>query len=234
MSDELRKKLDTRLTHAGDVLGLTADEYAASAVLGGVAGLGVGAVLRIAVPSLGIYAVVLAVVIGGVLPSFLVEARMKERQTRIRRGLPYALDVLCLTLSAGADFAGATKEVVEKARSNEDLREEFGFFLNQLQVGHSRSSALRELVHRVPIAPIRELVNAIELAEERGCSIVATLEIQSASSRSLRTNEAELAATNAQAKIVVPTMAFAAISLYFMFGAITHFERAILASVVPS
>ncbi len=227
VSAEAREKLDLRLTHAGDVLGLTADEYAATGVLGGFVGLGVGAVVRHFLPAAGIAAPVMGACLGAVIPSLLVDARMRARQLGIQRGLPYVLDVLSLALGAGSDFTGAIHQVVEKARSNEDLREEFAFFLQQLQVGQSRISALRELTRRVPITSVRELTLAVEQAEERGNSLSATLETQAKTSRSTRSNEAEKAAESATSKMVFPTMGFSALGLYFLVSAIGWFEGSI-------
>jgi tight adherence protein C len=200
-------------------------------VLSGFVGLGAGLAMMAAVPALGAASLVAGASLGAVVPAFLVEATMKTRQLNIRRGLPYVLDVLCLALGAGADFTGAVSEVVDKARSNEDLREEFAYFLQQLQVGQSRLAALRELAERVPIAPIRELALAMQQAEERGNSVVATLEIQATASRLARTNEAEKAADVAKTKIVVPTFGFSAIGLYFIFTAMNWFELHIMSSI---
>lgn len=227
VSAEAREKLDLRLTHAGDVLGLTADEYAATGILGGFVGLGVGAVVRYFLPAAGVAGLIIGACLGAVIPSLLVDARMRARQLRIQRGLPYVLDVLSLALGAGSDFTGAINQVVEKARSNEDLREEFAFFLQQLQVGQSRISALRELARRVPITSVRELTLAVEQAEDRGNSVSATLETQAKTSRSTRSNEAEKAAESATSKMVFPTMGFSAIGLYFLISSITWFERSI-------
>jgi len=231
VSDDLRQTMDRRLTHAGDVLGLTADEYAALAVVGGGVGVGLGCALFAAVPSLGVASLAIGTTLGAFLPSLLVGQTMKARQLRIRRGLPYVLDVLCLALGAGSDFTGAVSQVVEKARSNREVREELGYFLQQLTVGQSRISALRELAERVPIAPVRELALAVQQAEERGSSIVATLEIQAASSRIARTNEAQKAAEGATSKLVVPTMGFSMIALYFLFATFSWFEQHIMSGI---
>ena len=228
VSDRLRRDLDGRLTRAGDPLGLTPDEYAAIVVLLGLLGLASGMTLLAKMPSLGLAALTLGIFCGAATPSLVLAAATRDRQLKIRRGLPYVVDVLCLSLGAGCDFTGAVAQVAGKMRGNDAIREELLYFLQQLQVGQSRTSALRELAERVPIAPVRELTMAIEQAEERGNSIMTTLEIQAAASRIVRSNDAHRAAENAVAKMVVPTMGLSAVGLYFVATAMAFFEKSIL------
>ncbi len=78
--------------------------------------------------------------------------------------------------------------------------------LQQLQLGRTRTQALKELAERVPIEVVREFVQALTQAEERGNPVSSVLEIQAGTARTRRTNQAEKAAADMKAKMILPTM----------------------------
>jgi len=207
LSEARRNQYDELLTHAGDYFGLTAEEYfgctVSMAVLGGSIGWGVSTLMQ---ARLGIVAVLFGAAIFGIIPFTIVDTARVERFKAINRGLPTAIDLMALCMSAGLDFPGSIQQVVEKAKANEALREELGYMLQQLQLGRTRTQALRELSKRVPIDVVREFVQALIQAEERGNPVASVLEIQAGTARSRRTNQAEKAAEDMKAKMILPTM----------------------------
>ncbi len=214
LSSGTHAKLDAQLTYAGDFLGLIADEYFALMVLGGLAGGGLaGCVAWLTGSGLAASAIPLGVGLGAGVPYMIVDGARVERMRAINRGLPSAIDLMSLSMSAGLDFPGSIAQVVAKSKANEALREELGYVLQQLSLGRTRMQALRELAARVPMESVQEVTQALIQAEERGNPVAAVLEVQAATSRTRRSNLAEKAATDMRAKMVLPTMMLISVGL---------------------
>lgn len=212
LDEKTRKKVDQTLTYAGDFMGLTAEEYVAlivlSSVVGGLLGLGVVQVdarFKFVIP-------VLMLVLGGV-PHIIVDNARVERFRSINRGLPYAIDLMALSMSAGLDFPGAVGQVVAKSKANESLRDELAYMLQQFHVGRTRAQVLKEFSERAPIEAVREFVHALLQAEERGTPVVHVLEVQATTARTRRSHLAESAASDMKAKMAIPTMMIVGVSL---------------------
>jgi tight adherence protein C len=207
MSDARRAQYDAFLTHAGDYFGLTAEEYFGCTVtlafIGGAIGWAASSMLN---ARMGPIAVLFGAGVLGTVPFVIVDTARVERFKAINRGLPTAIDLMALCMSAGLDFPGSIQQVVEKAKANEALREELAYMLQQLQLGRTRTQALRELAERVPIEVVREFVQALVQAEERGNPVASVLEVQAGTARTRRTNQAEKAANDMKAKMILPTM----------------------------
>lgn len=210
LSVERERKHDELLIHAGDWLGLTADEYFGLMIAGAV----LGAILGLAGLASGLWiAPIAGAAVLGALPYLLVDNARVERLRTINRSLPAAVDLLALSMSAGLDFPGAVKQLVERSKLPEAMRDELEYMLQQLQVGRTRAQVLRELAARAPADAVRELSQAIIQAEERGNPVAAVLEIQAATSRQRRSNTAEKAANDMKARMVLPTMMLIGVGL---------------------
>jgi tight adherence protein C len=209
---ERRAAIDKRLQLGGDWLGLTPDEYVALAFVGFVGGLGFGAVVGY-VGGAGMAALLLLAPVGAVVPSLMLDGAIDERMRQMNRGLPYAIDLLALAMSAGLDFPGALRQVVEKSSNPDDaVVQEFSRVQQGLQLGFTRKQALLELAERAPTESVTEFVNALVLAEERGNPVGEVLLVQAGVSRMRRTVRAEESAAKAGVKMVGP--------LFLLFGCI--------------
>jgi tight adherence protein C len=203
-TDEQRAALDKQLSLAGDYLGLTPEEYLAlfivSGIGGAVAGLGAGYFFEMTA-LLGI----LGAVIGAVAPYMIVSGEAQERIKNISRGLPYVIDLMALAMSAGLDFPGAVRQVVDKSSNPEDpIVEEFTLILQTLNLGRTRKDALLIFSERAPTVTVSEFVNALVQAEERGNPVADVLLIQAGTSRSRRSIRAEELAAKAGVKMTGP------------------------------
>lgn len=212
LAEPTRKRLDRMLTFAGDFLGLTVDEYFALLVLSGVAGSALGGVATL-IDGRAVLSIPVLASIAALLCYVIVDNARVERARAINRGLPYAIDLMALSMSAGLDFPGAVQQVVTKAKANEALRDELGYVLQQIQLGRTRAQVLKEFASRVPIEAVREFVHALIQAEERGTPVVNALEIQATTARIRRANLAEAAASDMRGKIVLPTMMIVGVSM---------------------
>ena len=107
-------------------------------------------------------------------------------------------------MSAGLDFPGALRQVVTKAQPDAPLAEELAYVLQNLSLGHTRKDALLGFAARVPTDAVKEFVQTIVQAEEKGNPIADVLVIQSTVSRQRRTTLAEEAASKAGVQMVIP------------------------------
>jgi tight adherence protein C len=115
------------------------------------------------------------------------------------------IDLMALAMSAGQDFVGAVRQVVEKSSDpNDALVEEFTRILQELQLGRTRKQALIGFASRAPIESVQEFVSAVVQAEERGNPVADVLQIQASVSRLRRTVKAEEAAAKAGVAMVGP------------------------------
>lgn len=214
MPPSWHNQLDKQITLAGDFWGLVPEEFVALTLLSLFAGIGVGSLYGLLLDK-GMLYVILGALIGGMLPYLQLSGVDQERRKRIRNGLPYVIDLLSLGLSAGLDFPGALRQVIQKSSNPDDpLMEELNLILQELQVGKTRKEALLQFAERVPGETVREFVGAVVQAEERGNPLAHVLAIQAEASRQGRSLRAEQAASSASIQIMAPmVMVFLAILL---------------------
>lgn len=206
LSAEQRAELDKQIALAGDYLGLTADEYLALILVSTIAGTIVGAFTGW-IFELGGITVVVGAMLGGCVPYLQISGVAQERLKSISRGLPYVIDLMALSMSAGLDFPGALRQVVEKSSTpNDPLIEELTLILQTMNLGRTRREALLELAARAPIDAVIELTSSLVQAEERGNAVSDVLTIQATASRMRRSVRAEEMASRAGVKMVAPLM----------------------------
>ena len=212
LSEPFRERVDRQLTLSGDFWGLVPEEFVALTVVSWLTGLSIGATTA-AITGRGALYLILGGTVGAMLPYLQLSGLEQERRKRVQNGLPYVIDLLSLGLSAGLDFPGALRQVVDKSTDGKDaLIEELHLILQELQVGKTRKQALEQLAERVPCEVVREFVGAVTQAEERGNPLGHVLEIQAEASRQRRSTRAEEAASRASVKMLGP--------MVLVFGAI--------------
>lgn len=219
LSEPQREKIDELITRAGDFMGLTPDEYVAlslvGTVLGVVTGVGVGIYMD--------YPVRVTMLVFGMFGTAGLHLHLQgvaeERLKQIARALPYAVDLMALSMSAGLDFPAATRQVVEKTSTPDDpLVEEFTLILQSLNLGRTRQNALRDFARRCPNESVQEFVNAVVQAEERGNPVAEVLSIQAGISRTRRSIRAEESAAKAAAKLVLPLLMVLGVVFLLLVG----------------
>ena len=224
LSDKQRASFDERLTISGDFLGLSPDELLACIVACGVIGAAIGGVLSYFAPQAGLLPVVFGTMMGGLFPLLSLDGARATRMKSINRGLPYAIDLMALSMSAGGDFPGSIRQVIEKAKSRDDaLIDELAFLIQQLEIGRTRTQALRDFMVRTPSEAVAEFVQAVIQAEERGNPLAAVLVIQADMSRVRRSNAAETKAEELKDKMVFPVLILGGVAIGFLAYGITSY-----------
>jgi tight adherence protein C len=121
--------------------------------------------------------------------------------------LPVEIDLAAMCMHAGLDFPGAIRLVVAQRKSGEHvLREELSLVLSELDLGHTRATALSNFAARVPTSAVREFVGAVIQAEEKGTPLADVLKIQATMLRMRRSILAEEAASRAGVLMMVPML----------------------------
>ena len=140
-----------------------------------------------------------------VLPDIWLRGAVARRHLSIQRSLPFALDLLTLSVEAGMDFISALQRNC-RSRNLSPLDEELLRMTKEIQVGSSRKEALRRMADRVRQPDLRSAAYALIQADELGVSIGAMLRIQSEQLRSRRFDRAERMAAQAPVKMLAPLM----------------------------
>lgn len=204
VSDPLIESLDLQITRAGDFLGLVPEELLGfSAVCGGLAALAAFVVTRLTHG--GLLVVLLMIGFGVAAPFMIVSSTTTERLQAVSRRLPSAIDLLALAMGAGLDFPSAIRQIVEKAGNASDpLIEELSLILQSLKLGRTRRQALEDFALRVPCRPVIDFTSAVIQAELRGTPVANVLALQAETARLQRTVNAEVAASKASVKLIIP------------------------------
>jgi len=209
---------EKRLRAAAHPEGVMADELLGFALLGGLAGTAFGILVNLRIQ---FNPIVIPFALAGMYwPALWLNSRVHRRQTEIRRGLPYALDLLTISVEAGLDFTQALDRIVRKL-GNSPLAVELGATLRDIQLGRTRAQALRNLSRRVDLAELNSLVSALIQADQLGSSLGPILRVQSDQLRAKRSQEAEKRAMEAPVKILLPLILFIFPTIFIMiFGPI--------------
>lgn len=204
--DDTRERINTQLRQAGEYLGLTADEYLALCVLSAIGMLAAGLVID-KLTGVGGIVVLMFVGFGSILPHMQVSGEIERRFKQVNRGLPHAIDLVALTMSAGLDFPGALRQVTEKTADKADaLYEELTRILQELELGRTRKQALLSFAERSPTESVRDFVSAVVQAEEKGNPLAEVLQIQATMLRMRRSIAAEESAARAGVLMMGPLM----------------------------
>ncbi|EQC51255.1 type II secretion system protein F [Bacteriovorax sp. DB6_IX] len=156
--------------------------------------------------------------IGFIYPDIWVKGKIEQRQKGIISGMPFAVDMLALSVEAGLDFVAAMTKVVEKARPG-PLTEEFEIMIKEIKVGASRAEALRNMAWRIDLIPISSFCATLIAADSVGASIGPILKALSEEIRQKKSAEVEKEGATAATKILFPMMAFIIPAVFLMVAA---------------
>jgi tight adherence protein C len=140
-----------------------------------------------------------------ITPTLWLRLRVRKRQKLIQRQLPDALDMLSVCASAGLGFDQSIQRVSEFW--NTDLSLELSRVISEMEMGLSRSEALRNLANRLDVPELSSFVTLILQADQLGMSISDTLLAQAEQMRAERHLRAEEEARKIPIKMLIP-MAF--------------------------
>ncbi len=165
---------------------------------------------------------VFGAVIGFVYPFMWINDQIKKRQKKIVRSLPYALDLLTLSVEAGLDFGAAIQTVIDKAQGG-PLVDEFSLMLSEIRMGRTREESMRNMSKRIQVPAVSAFVTNLIQADRMGTSLGKILRIQSTQMRIERTQLAEKKANEAPVKMLFPLVACIFPTVFMvLFGPIVY------------
>lgn len=169
---------------------------------------------------------------GFVLPDLWLSRRARERQEQIQIELPDVIDQITMSVEAGLGFEAA---VARAAHSGDGpMTEELGRTIQEMQLGMSRSNALRNLADRTDVADLRSFVVTIIQSEQYGLSITKVLQVQAEELRDKRRQRAEERALRIPVLLIFPLAfcIFPTILIILLGPAVMRISRE-LPAIVP-
>jgi tight adherence protein C len=194
--------LQRRLDVAGNPRRWTPDRMLAAKGLGLMAGALLGALGGLSSPGLLVLCAVPGGAAGFLLPDLLLFNAGQKRQAKLQRSLPDALDMLTVCVEAGLGFDGSLSQVARNAEG--PVAAEFARALQEMQIGKTRTQALRAVADRTTVPELRSFVAALVQASDLGIPVAQVLREQSKEMRVRRRQQAEYRAQQVGVKITFP------------------------------
>ena len=214
---------------AGNPPSMTAERIVAFKIVGAIVGLVVGLLVAPLLPFKGL---VPSVIVAGLLaltgytfPSAGLASRASKRQKQIRKAMPDTMDLLTISVEAGLGFDAALAQVVKNVPG--PLSEEIARMLQEMQIGVTRSEALRHLNDRTEVPELDGFVLSMIQADKYGVGIAKVLRAQSTELRQKRRQRAEEVAQKVPLKLLFPMIFMVLPALFIVIlgpGAIKVYE----------
>lgn len=206
LSVGFRERLLGKLRLAGmDYALLPAQFVAYRIVLAAIAGL--LAWFVVAAVQAPWWVIVLAALLGYVMPAIWLRDQVLLRRHKTLKTLPFMLDIMTLCVEAGLNLTGALQQAVAKGPVG-PMREELNRALRDIRAGKPRAQALRQLADRMDEPSIHNLVSALIQAENTGMDLGPVLRAQAEQRRTERFVRAEKLAMEAPVKMLAPLIGF--------------------------
>lgn len=157
-------------------------------------------------------------VLGYFYPDIWIKGTIQRRQQLILRAMPFAVDMLALSVEAGLDFVAAMQKVIEKAKRS-PLVDEFEMMIKETKVGASRAEALRNMAWRIDTIEIASFCATLIAADSVGASIGPILKNLSTDIRQKKSADVEKQGAKATTKILIPMIFFIVPAVLLMIAA---------------
>jgi tight adherence protein C len=146
---------------------------------------------------------------GWIVPMGVLDRLIRQRQERIRRSVPDALDLMVVCVEAGVSLDAAILRVSREIRlAHTDLAHELAVVNRKTNAGIPREIALRALWQRTGVEELRTLVSSMIQSEKWGTSIATVLRVSAETLRRKRRQTAEKKAKQAPLKMTFPLVLF--------------------------
>lgn len=153
-----------------------------------------------------ILVVIVFLVAGVMAPQLYVLNKRKEWRNSIKVQLPDAIDLLCMTVSAGATFDAGLRSVAE--RMTGVFPDACKDMLDQSR--YTRTiDAMEQFADNAQVQSLTNMVSAVKLAQELGTPIAVPLQEQAKLAREMRRLELEKKAQELDSKMILPMGVFA-------------------------
>ncbi len=202
-------KLNHELAIAGNPLGMHAQEFYGVRVIFMLAGIGLAILVNyrtIPLKTTNVLIGLLIIIVLTYIPTLWLNSQVRKMKDEIRRNLPDALDMLSVCASAGMGFDQSLQKICDYWPTA--LGFEFKRVIQEMDMGVSRSEALRNLADRVEVDDLSSFIAIIIQAENMGMSFADVLHSQAEQMRVLRQYRAKEIANQMPAKMIIPLALF--------------------------
>lgn len=142
-------------------------------------------------------------------PNVVLKLQVDKRQSRIRGGVPDALDLLVVCTESGLGFNAALRRVADELMiSHPDFADELDTVCGKIKAGVEMSDAFNDLVKRTGVKEIAGLVTMLSHASRIGGSLSQTLREYTEDFRDRRNQEVEEIAAKIPTKMIFPLLLF--------------------------
>ncbi len=208
------------LVRAGNPWGYAAEEYVGLCIANGVIAFVLGLLLFGTFSGeLSLGKALLLGMLGYWLTWSNLRTAARSRRVQIDRQMPFVLDLLSLTMGAGASFLQSCETAVEGTVRG-PLQDELAQMLHEVRAGTPLREALKNMAKRTDSEEVGIFVAAVTQGEELGTPLTQIFETQSSMNRYRRTKAAEQAAAKIPNRMAVPTTLLMLSVLMLLFGPI--------------
>ncbi len=203
------ERIRRRLDFAGNPRGWTVDRVLSMKVLCAVILPGLVIVYGLLLGGSATTLVVITVaaaMLGFFGPDLYLYNSAAHRADQMKRTLADAVDLLTISVEAGLGFDAALQQVARNTTG--PLAEEFSRVLREMQLGMSRSEALKAMGTRSNVDDLNTFVGSMVQADAFGIPIAQVLRVQSNEIRVKRRQYAEEKAQQVPVKIMIPLILF--------------------------
>ncbi len=218
----LKERYAQQLEKAGLRFDLSADEFLALKAGALVVAIGIALVVYLSVAQ-NLLIVAAVIFLGFMFPDIRLQAAVQKQQHAFLRALPGFLDLMALSVEAGMGFDAAVLRLTEVLEAG-PLIWRFQAFLRSVNVGKTRTEALREMSQKVDLPDFTSFANVVIQATDTGASMGPVLRTASAEMLSRRFDRAEKTAHELPVKILLPLFVFVFPATFVMVLGPVYFQ----------
>lgn len=160
-------------------------------------------------PMMCVIGIAIGLLAGFRLPDFFLARKVKQRQNKIRKALPDALDLIIVCAESGLTIDRSFRTVAQQlAIVHRELTDEFSLFTAEISAGLRRKDALENLAARTQEPEIRKFVAVLTQADRFGTSMGDALRTHADYLRTRRKQDAEEKASKVSVKMIFPIFFF--------------------------
>jgi tight adherence protein C len=153
--------------------------------------------------------IVLAVLLGAMVPDIWISRRISRRKENIQLGIPDALDLTVVCVEAGLGLDQSLMRIGQEIRPiHRDLSDELRLLNLEVNAGKTRAQSLRNLSGRTDVDDLKALVAVLIQTDRFGTSVSQSLRVFSDSLRVKRRQRAEERAAKTTIKMIPPLVFF--------------------------
>ncbi|WP_177918848.1 type II secretion system F family protein [uncultured Eubacterium sp.] len=172
-------------------------------VVGIILSVGIGTLLK-DVTTYYLLIIIVGSMLSALLPTLILNAKIRGHQEAIRAQLPDTLDLLSVCMEAGLSFDASLLKVSERMEG--PLIDELVTVFRQIQLGKSRNDALKTLSDSTDVSELKTFISAVIQANTLGIPITNVLAAQSEQLRIAKREQIKEKAAKVPSKMTIPTV----------------------------